>query len=91
MTTLHTRTGQAGSLTMTAHAETIEEAEIISGRREAPTLAVRIHDRDRGTSYLAFSAHDCTPGIERLAYCRAQEHGTTISLGTTVAEVLRTL
>lgn len=89
--TLHTRTDKIGSLTIRAHALTIEEAEIMSGRREALTLTVRIHDRERGTSYLPASANDCTPGTERLAYCRAQEHGTTISLGTTVAEVLCTL
>ena len=84
-----TRTGTIGRLHIRAHAETIEEADILTGRRSI--LTIRIHDRDRGTSYLATSAHDCTPGTERLAYCRAQEHGTTISLGTTVAEVLRTL
>lgn len=54
-------------------------------------LTIRLHNRDRGTSYLANCADDCTTETDLHAYQLAQEHGTTISIGVIVAEVLRTL
>jgi hypothetical protein len=92
--THHIRTHKVGSLTIRAHADTPEEADAISGRRpkhSKPGLTIRLHNRDRGTSYLATSAADCSTETELQAYQLAQEHGSTIAIGVTVAEVLRTL
>jgi hypothetical protein len=55
------------------------------------TLTIRIHDRDRGTTYIAKSATDCPPGPEREAFTIAQNHGSSIGMGVVVAEVLRYL
>jgi hypothetical protein len=50
-----------------------------------------MHNRDRETSYLATSTADCITDADLEAFKLAQEHGTSISIGIIVAEVLRTL
>lgn len=54
-------------------------------------LKIRMHNRDRETSYLATSTADCITDADLEAFKLAQEHGTSISIGIIVAEVLRTL